>query len=63
MKIGALSAGMSVVPSARHADVANELMTAIPASVCIMESEAKKDVYHPTMSGGTNVGGSTARAP
>ena len=56
MKIGALSAGMSVVPSARHAEVANELMTAIPASVCIVESEAKKDVYHPTVSGGTYVG-------
>jgi hypothetical protein len=47
---------MSVVPSARHAEVADELMTAVPASIRIMESPAKKEVYHPTVSGGTNVG-------
>ena len=54
--------GMFVIPSARHSNVADELMTAVPAAVCIMKCPTKKDVYA-RVSGGSYIGRSTAGTP
>ena len=48
--------GMPVIPSVRHSNVANVLMTAAPAPVSIMKCPTKNEVYHARVSRGSYIG-------